>query len=359
MNFFSADKKYLHAQYEQLQRQKLALNFKFDSIDFDKQTGKADKLRVSLERCTCREFWQRHKPCKHMYRLAFELGLFNLDAEKIDAALKITPRHNLYGCELSISSPPPKNFVAIDFENANRSNDSICQVGLVVVKNNRVTEKKSFLIRPPYKKFTATEIHGIKFDDVKNKPNFKSAWSKLIKYFHEQTIAAYSLPHDLKYLFATLDRYKLPRPKFTAFDVQKNAHDYLKKISALEDNKRLPLSAIAEKFGLTHNAHDALSDALVTAQIQIHLSKNFPKENTTIYYSTAAAVAEGFVKDEIPWEIVIDYCKRLYEEDKTLLDYVRFLRKINQAESKRGIFGEKSDRLERTLKKITSSANRK
>ncbi|MBD3878375.1 MAG: SWIM zinc finger family protein [Quinella sp. 1Q5] len=348
MNFFSADKKALHDQYEQLRRQKNALNFKFDSIDFDKRTGKAGKLRVSLERCTCGEFWKRRKPCKHMYRLATDLGLFELDAEKIEVALKNTPHHNLYGCEFSIRALPPKNFVVVDFEKANLLSDSICQVGLVVVKNNRVTEKKSFLIRPPYKNFSATKIHGIKFSEVKNKPNFKSAWSKLIKYFHDQTIAAFALPHDLRYLFATLDRYKLPHPKFKAFDVQANVYTCLKNEPAFEGANHLPLATVAEKFGLEHDAHDALSDAFVTAQIQIHLSKNFPQENSTIYYSNAAAVAEGFVDNEISTEVVVDYCKRLLK-NKNSLDYVRFLRKIKQAESKRGIFREKSDPLERIL----------
>ena len=356
MDFFSADNKDFHAEYEQLRQQKKALNVNFDSIDFDTRTGKAGHWKVSLERCTCADFWKTGKPCKHMYRLASELGVFELDPEKIQTALEASPHHNLYGCELSISAPSPKNFVVVDFERANRFNDSICQVGIVVVKNNRVDERKSFLVRPPYRKFTATKIHGITFDDVKRKPTFNALWSQLIKYFDRQTIAAFALPHDLNYLFATLDGCKIPRPKFTAFDVQANVHACLKKDSALEGLKGISLVAVAEKLGFTHDAHDALSDALVTAQIQIHLSKNFPQENTFIYYSTSAAVAEGFIKDKIPLENVVNYCKRLLAStelsDRTA--YEKFLRQVKRAASN-GFSTQKETALIRALRNVTAS----
>ena len=355
-NFFDA-KNSLHNDYHQLQRQQRATKLQLDSVDFDKRTGRFGKLRVSLERCSCTEFRRNHKPCKHMYRLASELGLFKLDAEKIAAALKTVPRHKLYGCELSISALPPKNFVVVDFEKANLRRDSICQIGIVVVENNCVTDRKKFLVRPPYKNFTATEIHGITFDDVKNKPLFKSLWSQLIKYFDGQTIAAFALPHDLSCLFATLDRYKLPHPKFAAFDVQKNVYMSFKKDSAFKKLRCPSLVTVAEKFGLTHNAHDALSDALVTAQIQIYLSKNFPQKNTTIYFSTAAAVAEGFVKGKIPTEVVVDYCKRILADEKSSAceTYIKFLRRVTQAESKHGVWTEKAEILERALKNFKAS----
>lgn len=34
---------------------------------------------TTLDSCTCQDFGMRHLPCKHIYRLAHELGKFNLD----------------------------------------------------------------------------------------------------------------------------------------------------------------------------------------------------------------------------------------------------------------------------------------
>ncbi len=38
--------------------------------------GEEDQYRTTLLNCSCPDFQQRHKPCKHMYRLAMELDLF-------------------------------------------------------------------------------------------------------------------------------------------------------------------------------------------------------------------------------------------------------------------------------------------
>lgn len=37
---------------------------------------------TSLSSCTCGDFFRRHLPCKHIYRLAMELGTFDADFEK-------------------------------------------------------------------------------------------------------------------------------------------------------------------------------------------------------------------------------------------------------------------------------------
>lgn len=45
-------------------------------------SGKSGRYTTTLQECTCMDFARRHKPCKHMYRLAIELGLFNDTVEK-------------------------------------------------------------------------------------------------------------------------------------------------------------------------------------------------------------------------------------------------------------------------------------
>lgn len=46
------------------------------------------QYKVSLSSCTCPDFQHRHHPCKHMYRLAIELGLLIENAEERTFALK-------------------------------------------------------------------------------------------------------------------------------------------------------------------------------------------------------------------------------------------------------------------------------
>lgn len=53
--------------------------------------GSHGKYDTELDKCQCIDFSRRHKPCKHMYRLAFELGLFILEDTKSDNSKIKTP----------------------------------------------------------------------------------------------------------------------------------------------------------------------------------------------------------------------------------------------------------------------------
>lgn len=72
----------LHSDQEQIKRIKSAsaANLTPLVVDFTNKTavfqGSTTKYDVSLEYCPCGDFRKRKLPCKHIYRLAMELGLF-------------------------------------------------------------------------------------------------------------------------------------------------------------------------------------------------------------------------------------------------------------------------------------------
>lgn len=79
----------LHEETGQVNRQKSALKLNVQSVDNTSKTGRINDYAVSLEECSCRDFSLHHKPCKHMYRLAYELGLFSLPGQAVnDASVK-------------------------------------------------------------------------------------------------------------------------------------------------------------------------------------------------------------------------------------------------------------------------------
>lgn len=73
-----------HSDLEQLKRQKSAQSKKLTPISINHENhtgefeGRSKNYFVNLEQCTCMDFSMRKLPCKHQYRLAHELGLFNL-----------------------------------------------------------------------------------------------------------------------------------------------------------------------------------------------------------------------------------------------------------------------------------------
>ena len=72
-------------------------------------------------------------------------------------------------------------FVAIDFETANHHPDSACAVGLAAGQDGRIVRAQSFLIRPPSPEFVFTEVHGLRWEDVRGARTFGELWLSLLR----------------------------------------------------------------------------------------------------------------------------------------------------------------------------------
>jgi DNA polymerase-3 subunit epsilon len=71
------------------------------------------------------------------------------------------------------------DFVAIDLETADPGADSACAVGVVRVRDGRIAERITRLIRPPRQRFAFTWVHGITWEMVRNEPAFTEVWREL------------------------------------------------------------------------------------------------------------------------------------------------------------------------------------
>ncbi len=103
------------------------------------------------------------------------------------------------------------DFVAIDFENANELSTSACELGIAVVRNYKVVETKSALIRPPDLRFNPynTRLHGISWTDVIDQPDFRTLWPQLLPYFKNQLIIAHNAHFDLHVMRSLLLHYDI------------------------------------------------------------------------------------------------------------------------------------------------------
>jgi len=155
------------------------------------------------------------------------------------------------------------NFLALDFETANYSRDSACALGLVRVEKNKIVDKKELLIRPPYKQFVFTYLHGISWDDVQDVPTFKGHWKTIKPYFEGIDFAvAHNASFDKGVLHACCDRYDLIAP-----DVEFQCTMKLsRQVFGLYPTN---LKAVCNNFGIPLRHHEALSDTLACANIMI------------------------------------------------------------------------------------------
>lgn len=155
------------------------------------------------------------------------------------------------------------NFVAIDFETANSKRSSACAMGIVVVKNGRIVDKKSWLIRPKELRFDRINvyIHGITKEDVKDKPEFDELWDTIKPYLENQIVVAHNASFDMSVLRHVLDEYKIPYPSF----------DYLCTVAVSKATWQVQannkLDTLANMLDINFKHHDACDDAVACAKV--------------------------------------------------------------------------------------------
>lgn len=161
----------------------------------------------------------------------------------------------------SFIDPLPGAFVAIDFETADHYPDSACAVGLVRVERGRVARRVRQLIRPPRDIMLFTGIHGIRLEDVEDKPDFGQAWPILREVLDgAMFIAAHNAGFDRAVLEACCAAAGLPAPELPWVCTVRQAR---KALGIHPAN----LANVCRVMGLKLKHHEALSDAEACARI--------------------------------------------------------------------------------------------
>lgn len=91
------------------------------------------------------------------------------------------------------------DYIAIDFETANTFKNSVCSVGLVRFIDGKETDSCYSLIHPAKMYFIpewTEEIHGISYDDVRDKPYFPEVWDNLVMPFINKTLGIPLVAHN-------------------------------------------------------------------------------------------------------------------------------------------------------------------
>lgn len=152
-------------------------------------------------------------------------------------------------------------FTAIDFETANRYRNSACEVGLVRVERGRIARRAKYLIRPPFRRFEFTWLHGIAWATVRDEPDFQRLWADIVPFFQGvDFIAAHNAAFDRSVLRACCAWYGLPAPAIPFACTVKLARETW----GVRPTK---LPDVADYLGLKLRHHDAGSDAEVCARI--------------------------------------------------------------------------------------------
>ena len=160
------------------------------------------------------------------------------------------------------------DFTAIDFETANGSPASACSVGLVKVRDSRIVDRASWLIRPPlgHDEFSHwnVRIHGIREVDVAHAPRWVDQHDRLLDFVGGDVLVAHNVGFDKGVLKAAslASGLAVPESRWTcSLRIARRTYHL--------DSYRLPVAAMAAGFeDFAH--HDAAADAEACATIVTH-----------------------------------------------------------------------------------------
>lgn len=158
------------------------------------------------------------------------------------------------------------NFITIDFETATADRNSPCEIGLTFVENWKITNTKSWLIKPkcyPYFDSFNISIHGIEPKDVSDELEFDELWKEIKPLIENKFLIAHNAGFDFNVLRRTLDTYSLDYPTL------EYSCSYIFSKKVWEGLPAYDLKTLCNfnKIDLKH--HRAAADSKATAELAI------------------------------------------------------------------------------------------
>lgn len=157
------------------------------------------------------------------------------------------------------------DFIAIDFETANRNRASACAVGLVKIVDGQIVDEFYSLINPEvdFDSFNIA-IHGITPSMVTDAPIYPQILKMIDNFCENLPIVAHYAPFDIGVLRDSNERYNIDEFEAKYFDSYFLAQKYMKTIS-------YKLKHLCELIGFDFEHHNAQEDARACANLVLYL----------------------------------------------------------------------------------------
>lgn len=162
-----------------------------------------------------------------------------------------------------------KDYISIDIENPNARGNSICSIGIIVVKNKKVVDEKYSLINPEDRFDTNnSNITGLNYSDVKDAPTFKEYWKSIKELFENNIIVGHNITYDLTVIAKALERYDIEVPIFNYYCTLKLSRNFI-------NTNSYSLNSLCDLLNVNlENHHNALEDAKASQKIFEYLDYN-------------------------------------------------------------------------------------
>lgn len=160
-------------------------------------------------------------------------------------------------------------FNAVDVETANIDHSSICQIGIVHIRNGNLEEEWETLINPKnWFDPRNISIHGIDEERVQNAPLFPQVYNEICRRVQDSVLVSHG-SYDRTALNRAAEEYDREKLQVTWID----STNIARRTWPRYKNRGYGLKDIARDFGISFKHHDALEDAKTAARIVIEACK--------------------------------------------------------------------------------------
>lgn len=163
-----------------------------------------------------------------------------------------------------------KDYISIDIENPNTRGNSICSIGIIVVKDNKVVDEKYSLINPE-DRFDSnnSQITGLCYANVKEAPTLREYWTEIGQLFESNIVVGHNAIYDLNVIAKALERYDIDMPRINYYCTLKISRKALNLESYSLNNVCKYLNISLKEH------HNALEDARASQEIFEYLNQNY------------------------------------------------------------------------------------
>ena len=151
---------------------------------------------------------------------------------------------------------PGIDFTAIDFETATGRRASICEAGICTVRDGKIVETRSWLVRPQGNLYSYwnMQIHGIRPADTENAPEFPEVWAEITRFLADcPVLVAHNAAFDMGCIRHSLELYGMEKPDITYYCSLRAAR-------RLYDFGCNSLDYLCDRFGIPYGRHHRAGD---------------------------------------------------------------------------------------------------
>lgn len=162
------------------------------------------------------------------------------------------------------------NYVVIDIENPNTKADSICQIAIIQVKDDKVIYNKDLLINPEDRFDDINmRVHKITPNMVKGEITFKEYWKEIQEIVTNNIVVGHGIKFDISVISKALNKYGIELPSIKIICTQHLSQKYL-------DVDKYKLNSVCEYLNIEcENYHAASNDANASLKIFEHIKNEY------------------------------------------------------------------------------------